>query len=127
MVVPETTERGPVEPTAPADTPSQGRPRRGWLLAATLGATALGTVSNNIVNVPLRQITADLGAPVTQGVLIASATVVVLAVALPLTGWISDRLGRRRTLVLALTTLLVGTIGATVAPSLALMVASRGV
>jgi EmrB/QacA subfamily drug resistance transporter len=100
--------------------------RRGWLLAATLGATALGTVSNNIVNVPLRQITADLGAPVTQGVLIASATVVVLAVALPMTGWISDRLGRRRTLILALTMLLVGTVGATFAPSLALMVASRG-
>jgi EmrB/QacA subfamily drug resistance transporter len=121
-----TTDPGTADPTGPATAAAPAPLRRGWLLAATLGATTLGTVSNNIVNVPLRQITADLGAPVTQGVLIASATVVVLAVALPMTGWISDRLGRRRTLVLALATLLVGTIGATVAPSLALMVASRG-
>jgi EmrB/QacA subfamily drug resistance transporter len=85
----------------------------------------LGTISNNIVNVPLRQITADFGVPVTQGVLIASASVLVLAVAMPLTGWVSDRLGRRRTLVLALSVLLLGTIGATVAPSLTPMVISR--
>ena len=43
----------------------------------------LGTISNNIVNVPLRQIIADFGAPVTQGVLVASASVLVLAVAMP--------------------------------------------
>ena len=48
---------------------------RGWLLATLLAATALGTISNNIVTVPLRRITADLGVPVTQGVLIASASV----------------------------------------------------
>lgn len=98
---------------------------RAWLLAALLGATVLGTISNNIVNVPLRQITADFGVPVTQGVLIASASVLVLAVAMPLTGWVSDRLGRRRTLLLALGVLLLGTIGATVAPSLTPMVISR--
>jgi EmrB/QacA subfamily drug resistance transporter len=123
--------------TAPVPTgaqPEPGRtiaapgPRAGraWLLAALLGATVLGTISNNIVNVPLREITADLDAPVTQGVLIASASVLVLAVAMPLTGWISDRLGRRRTLALALTVLCVGTLGAAVAPSLGLMVLSRG-
>jgi MFS family permease len=99
---------------------------RSWLLAALLGATVLGTISNNIVNVPLRQIIADFEAPVTQGVLVASASVLVLAVAMPLTGWISDRLGRRRTLVLALAVLLTGTIGAALAPTLALLVISRG-
>jgi MFS family permease len=103
-------------------------PRRsGWLLAALLGATILGTVSNNIANVPLRQITADLGAPVTQGVLVASATVLVLAVAMPVTGWVTERLGRRRALVLALSVLLMGTIGATLATNLPLLVASRAV
>src|SRR5512142_2475594 len=88
---------------------------RGWLLGTLLGATALGTISNNIVNVPLRRITADLGVPVTQGVLIASASVLVLSVAMPLTGWVSDRLGRRRTLVLALAILSTGTLGAALA------------
>jgi EmrB/QacA subfamily drug resistance transporter len=95
------------------------------LLVALLGATVLGTISNNIVNVPLRQITEDFAAPVTQGVLVASASVLVLAIAMPLTGWISDRLGRRRTLLLALTVLLVGTAGAAIAPSLPFLVACR--
>ncbi|WP_164860690.1 MFS transporter [Rhodococcus sp. X156] len=104
-----------------------GPSRRGWLLAALLGATFLGTVSNNIVNVPLRQITDDFGAPVTQGVLVASTSVLVLAVMMPLTGWVSDRLGRRRTLVLALTVLTLGTLGAALAPSLPLLVAARAV
>ena len=98
---------------------------RGWLLGTLLAATALGTISNNIVNVPLRRITADLGVPVTQGVLIASASVLVLSVAMPLTGWVSDRLGRRRTLVLALLILSTGTLGAALAPNLGLMVVSR--
>jgi MFS family permease len=128
--VPDTTTGpGPSAATAQPGriaTPDRLPAGRGWLLAALLGATVLGTISNNIVNVPLRQITADFGAPVTQGVLVASASVLVLAVAMPLTGWISDRLGRRRTLVLALCVLLTGTIGAALAPTLGLMVVSRG-
>jgi EmrB/QacA subfamily drug resistance transporter len=127
--VPETTTgSAPAAPAAPEalGTPLSAPPAgRAWLLAALLGATVLGTISNNIVNVPLRQITDDFGAPVTQGVLIASASVLVLAVAMPLTGWVSDRLGRRRTLALALTVLLLGTVGAALAPTLSLMVVSR--
>ena len=102
-------------------------PRAGWLLAALLGATFLGTVSNNVVNVPLRQITDGFSAPVSQGVLVASSTVLVLAVAMPVTGWISDRLGRRRTLVLAMSVLLVGTLGAALSPSLPVLVVFRAV
>ncbi|NYJ04077.1 MFS transporter [Petropleomorpha daqingensis] len=112
------------EPVA-ATLPVPQAVRRGPLLVALLGATVLGTISNNIVNVPLRQITEDFAAPVTQGVLVASASVLVLAVAMPLTGWISDRLGRRRTLLLALSVLLVGTVGAAVAPTLGLLVVAR--
>lgn len=126
------TSAGSVQPSATAVTPHPGRgptgpARAGWLLAALLGATVLGTISNNIVNVPLRQITEDLSAPVTQGVLVASATLLVLAVSMPVTGWISDRLGRRRTIVLALTVLLVGTVGGGLAPSLSWLVAARAV
>ncbi|MDK3257900.1 MFS transporter [Blastococcus capsensis] len=102
-------------------------PPGAWLLAALLGATFLGTVSNNIVNVPLRQITDDFAAPVAQGVLVAAASVLVLAVAMPVTGWITDRFGRRRTLVVALVVLLAGTVGSAVSPTLDLLVAGRAV
>src|SRR4051812_39207554 len=129
MVVPETTT-GPAPAVRPeasaASAPPPPPAGRTWLLAALLGATVLGTISNNIVNVPLRRIIADFGAPVTQGVLVASASVLVLAIAMPLTGWISDRLGRRRTLIIALAVMLAGTVGATVAPTLWLLVVSRG-
>ena len=112
------------EPVA-ATLPTPQAVRRGPLLVALLGATVLGTISNNIVNVPLRQITEDFSAPVTQGVLVASASVLVLAIAMPLTGWVSDRLGRRRTLLLALSVLLAGTVGAAVAPTLGTLVGAR--
>jgi EmrB/QacA subfamily drug resistance transporter len=112
------------EPVA-ATLPTPQAVRQGPLLVALLGATVLGTISNNIVNVPLRQITEDFSTPVTQGVLVASASVLVLAIAMPLTGWISDRLGRRRTLLLALSVLLVGTVGAAVAPTLGTLVGAR--
>src|SRR6478752_2788674 len=126
--VPEaTTGSAPNASASTVTRPAAGRDGagRGWLLGTLLAATALGTISNNIVNVPLRRITADLGVPVTQGVLIASASVLVLSVAMPLTGWVSDRLGRRRTLVLALLILSTGTLGAALAPNLGLMVVSR--
>src|SRR6478672_955682 len=124
--VPETTTGPAALSTAPPGSSPALPAGRAWLLAALLGATVLGTISNNIVNVPLRRIIADFGAPVTQGVLVASASVLVLAIAMPLTGWISDRLGRRRTLIIALSVLLAGTVGATFAPTLWLLVASRG-
>ncbi len=121
------TRRDPARGRDHAESPAEPPRRSGWLLAALLGATVLGTVSNNIANVPLRKITTDLGAPVTQGVLVASATVVVLAVAMPVTGWVTERLGRRRALVIALSVLLAGTLGATLAPNLPLLVLSRAV
>jgi hypothetical protein len=80
---PATRPRAAAPLAAPPVSPRAGR---AWLLAALLGATVLGTISNNIVNVPLRQIIAEFDAPVTQGVLVASASVLVLAVAMPLTG-----------------------------------------
>ena len=46
---------------------------------------------------------------------------------MPVTGWVSDRLGRRRTLVLAMSVLLVGTLGAAVSPTLPVLVAFRAV
>ncbi|MCW2684359.1 MAG: Drug resistance transporter, EmrB/QacA subfamily [Blastococcus sp.] len=129
--MPETTTGSSSTTSAPRSeipaAPTRPPAGRAWLLAALLGATVLGTISNNIVNVPLRQIIAEFEAPVAQGVLVASASVLVLAVAMPFTGWVSDRLGRRRTLIIALSVLLTGTIGAALAPTLWLMVASRGI
>jgi MFS family permease len=102
-------------------------PRGKMVLPALLGATLLGTLSNNILNVPLREITRAFHAPLSSGVLVVTSFVLVLAAAMAFTGWVGDRFGRRRTLKYALTLMAVAQVGAALAPSLPVLVALRGV
>lgn len=92
-----------------------------------LTVTVLGTMCNNVVNVPLRHIAVDLGASVASSVLVVSAFVLMLAVMMPLAGWIGDRFGMKRTLTLALGLMLVAQVLAALAPSLPVLIALRGV
>jgi MFS family permease len=92
-----------------------------------LSVTVLGTMCNNVVNVPLRSIADDLGASLAAAVLCVSAFVLALAIAMPLTGWLGDRIGLKRTLVLSLVLMLVAQALAALAPNLAVLVALRGV
>jgi MFS family permease len=96
-------------------------------LPALLGATMLGTLSNNILNAPLRDITRAFDAPLSNGVLVVTSFVLVLAAPLPLTGWVGDRIGRRRVLVWALSLMTVAMIGAALTPSLPVLVGLRAV
>lgn len=100
-----------------------GRAVRYTLLAVTI----LGTMSNNIVNVPLRAIARDLDAPVSAAVLCVSAFVLTLAVAMPLAGWLGDRIGQKQTLLLALGLMLLAQVGAALATDLPMLIALRGV
>lgn len=100
----------------------------GWLAKySLLGVTVLGTMSNNIINVPLNEIAADFDREVSAAVLTVSAFVLVLAVAMPLTGWFGDRLGRRRTLVAALVLMLLAQLAAAAAPTLEVLIGTRAV
>ena len=54
--------------------------------AALLLVTITGTMSNNIINVPLRRVAADFDEPVAYAVLCVSAFTLMLAISLPLTG-----------------------------------------
>lgn len=106
---------------------SQARAASGRATRATLlSVTVLGTMCNNIVNVPLRAIADDLDATLAATVLCVSAFVLALAVAMPVTGWIGDRVGQRRTLTLALVLMLVAQVLAAFAPNLPTLVALRG-
>jgi MFS family permease len=92
-----------------------------------LGATIIGTLSNNILNVPLRTVTDSFHASVSAGVLVVSSFVLVLAAGMALTGWIGDRFGRGRTLTAALVLMALAQLGAALAPSLAVLVGVRAV
>jgi MFS family permease len=96
------------------------------VLPTLLLVTVLGTMCNNIVNVPLRLIADDFDQPLEAAVLCVSAFVLPLAIAMPLTGWLGDRIGQKRTLTLALVLMLVSQGLAALSPSLAVLVAMRG-
>jgi MFS family permease len=82
---------------------------------------------NNVVNVPLRSIATDLDASLAATVLCVSAFVLALAIAMPLAGWLGDRIGQKRTLVGALILMFVAQALAALAPTLAWLVVLRGV
>lgn len=100
---------------------------RSFALVSLLGATVLGTVINNVLNVPLRQITRDLHVSVSSGVLIVSSFVIVLASGIALSGWIGDRIGRRRIIVGSLVVMAAAMTGAALATSLPVLVTMRAV
>ncbi|WP_341228954.1 MFS transporter [Nocardioides salarius] len=92
-----------------------------------LGVTVLGTMSNNIINVPLRTIADDFDQPISTAVLSVSAFILVLAVAMPITGWLGDRFGPKTVLVLALLLMVAGQIAAALAPNLGFLIGMRAV
>lgn len=92
-----------------------------------LSVTVLGTMCNNIVNVPLRSIATGLGAPLSATVLLVSAFVLTLAIAMPVVGWLGDRFGMKQVLFLSLALMLVSQGLAALAPNLAFLVTLRAV
>ncbi|MFJ6096505.1 MFS transporter [Williamsia muralis] len=94
-------------------------------LSALLTGTLVGTLSNNIVNVPLAQILSDFDAPLQDGVLVAVGFLLTFAAAMPLAGYIGDRFGRRRVYCGALLATAVCSAGAATAPNLATLIAWR--
>lgn len=106
---------------------SAGQDRRAATVAAAglLLVTITGTMSNNIINVPLRRVAADFDQPVAYAVLCVSAFTLMLAISLPLTGWLGDRFGRKRVLVAALALMCVAQVAASMAPSLPFLIVTR--
>lgn len=100
--------------------------RSAWvaLLPLLLG-TFCGTLNNNIVNVPLKAIMRDFRVPLSEGVLVVVAFNLTFAVLMPLTGWLGDRVGRRRVFVSAVLTLGAGAVGAALSSDLVVLVGFR--
>ncbi|MET4046839.1 MULTISPECIES: MFS transporter [unclassified Rhodococcus (in: high G+C Gram-positive bacteria)] len=94
-------------------------------LAALLIGTFVGTVSNNIVNVPLNAILTEYDASLGSGIFVVVGFLLTFAAAMPLAGWVGDRFGRRRVYCGALLGTAVCSLGAALAPSLPILVAWR--
>ncbi|WP_256369766.1 DHA2 family efflux MFS transporter permease subunit [Tropicimonas sp. IMCC6043] len=102
----------------------------GWLTAAVMLATVMQVLDTTIANVALPHMTASLGASQDEITWVLTSYIVAVAIATPLTGWVTDRLGRRTVFAGAiigftLTSLLCGT--ATSLPEMVLFRIAQGV
>jgi MFS family permease len=100
--------------------------RSAWLaLVPLLLGTFTGTVNNSVVNVPMAEILDDLDVPLSNGAMVAVAFNLAFAVLMPLSGWLGDRLGRRRVFCAAMVVLAVSAAGAAMSPNLEVLVGFR--
>ncbi|MGX7729273.1 MFS transporter [Rhodococcus sp. 2H158] len=110
---------------APIPAPAHADSGTPLALSALLAGTLVGTISNNVVNVPLAEILSDFGTSLESGVLVVAGFLLTFAASMPLAGWIGDRFGRRRVYCGALLATAVCSAGAATAPNLAVLVAWR--
>ena len=90
-----------------------------------LVGTFTGTVNNSVVYVPMTEILTDLDVPLSSGALVVVTFNLAFAVLMPLSGWLGDRLGRRRTVCAAMLLLAAGAAGSAWAPNLSVLVGFR--
>ncbi len=73
--------------------------RRGMITLSIMLATIMQTLDTTIANVALPHMQGSLSASQDQIIWVLTSYIVAAAIATPLTGWLSDRFGRRRLLL----------------------------
>jgi MFS transporter, DHA2 family, multidrug resistance protein len=98
-----------------------------WLVAPTVGLAAFMEVLDiSIVNVALQHVAGSLSASADESTWVLTSYLVTNAIVLPISGWLSNRLGRKRYFLgcivgFGITSLLCG-----LAPTLLLLIVARG-
>jgi DHA2 family multidrug resistance protein len=109
--------------------PAEPVPLTGSRLAIGAIALSLATFMNvldtSIANVSLPAIAGDLGVAPDQGTWVITAFAVSNAISLPLTGWLTRRLGQVRLFTLSVALFVLSSFLCALAPSLGLLIAFR--
>jgi DHA2 family multidrug resistance protein len=104
--------------------PLQGKTRALGTLA--LGAATFMTVlDTSIANVSLPAIAGDLGVSPTQGTWVITSFAVANAIAVPLTGWVTQRVGQVRLFVISVLLFSISSWLCGMAPNMGLLIAFR--
>ena len=103
----------------------QGLAKSRWFLVVLVGATALGPLAIQIFLPSLPAIQADLEVSGTVAQLVFSLSAAAIAVSMLVYGPLSDRFGRRPTLVAGLILYLIGSLVSTFAPGIAVLILGR--
>jgi DHA2 family multidrug resistance protein len=115
--------------TSPASPPLQPQPLEGsarmWGTLALSAATFMNVLDTSIANVSLPAIAGDLGVSPTQGTWVITSFAVANAIAVPLTGWLSQRFGQVRLFVASVTLFVIASLLCGIAPNMTMLIAFR--
>ncbi|UJW86638.1 DHA2 family efflux MFS transporter permease subunit [Devosia sp. SL43] len=110
---------------APVSAPTVTVKNKGLLTAAIMVAVVMQVLDTTIANVALPHMRASLGASQDEINWVLTSYIVAAAIATPLTGWFSDRIGRRRLLLGAVVGFTAASLLCGVAANLSQMVLFR--
>ena len=102
-----------------------GTARARWILAATVGASAMALLDSTTTNVALPAIGQDLRASVSGLQWVINAYTLPLAALILLAGSLADRYGRRRLFLIGIVWFALASLASAVAPSIELLWAAR--
>lgn len=110
--------------------PAPGKPllptaSRGLLTVGVMGAMVMQNLDTTIANVALPHMQTSLGATVDTVTWVLTSYIVATAIALPATGWLSDRLGSRNLFLIAVGGFVIASMLCGIATSLPEMVLFR--
>ncbi|MGB8415904.1 MFS transporter, partial [Paraburkholderia sp.] len=113
----------------PPKTASAPAPLVGWQFALGTFAVALATFMNvldsSIANVAIPTLSGDLGVSVDEGTWVITMFSAANAVSIPLTGWLTQRVGQVKLFVAAILLFVVSSAACGLAPNLPVLLAAR--
>ena len=98
---------------------------RVWGTIALSAATFMNVLDSSIANVSLPAIAGDLGVSTTQGTWVITSFAVANAISLPLTGWLTQRVGQVRLFIASVLLFLVSSLLCGLAPNMTMLIAFR--
>ncbi|RYZ10510.1 MAG: DHA2 family efflux MFS transporter permease subunit [Comamonadaceae bacterium] len=129
-----TSPAGSATPAAPAaaaasapfvaHAPLEGAARV-WGTIALSAATFMNVLDSSIANVSLPAISGDLGVSTTQGTWVITSFAVANAIAVPLTGWLTQRFGQVRLFMASVILFMLSSFLCGIAPNMATLIAFR--
>src|SRR6476660_4382531 len=96
-----------------------------WGTLALSAATFMNVLDTSIANVSLPAIAGDLGVSPNQGTWVITSFGVANAIALPLSGWLTQRFGQVRLFTLSILLFVLSSFLCALAPSLGLLILFR--
>jgi DHA2 family multidrug resistance protein len=107
-----------------AHAPLEGAARV-WGTIALSTATFMNVLDTSIANVSLPAIAGDLGVSPNQGTWVITSFAVANAISVPLTGWLSQRIGQVRLFVTSVILFVIASFMCGMAPNMAMLIAFR--